>query len=69
MEVAGVEPASKKRDVEARYRLGPVRVTSAGEYRVTLIEDVSPGLGRRQGSRGGLTCPAVRQTEVIRWAV
>jgi hypothetical protein len=44
-------------------------VTSAGEYRVTLIEDVSPGLGRRQGSRGGLTCPAVRQTEVTRWAV
>ena len=30
MEVAGVEPASKKREVEARYRLGPVLVTSAG---------------------------------------
>ena len=69
MEVAGVEPASKKCDVEARYRLGPVRVTSAGGNRATLIEDGSPGLGRRQGSRGNLSCPAVRQTEVTRWAV
>ena len=49
MEVAGIEPASKKRDMEGRYRLGPNRVTSAGN-RTTLIEDVSPGLGCRQGT-------------------
>ena len=30
VEVAGVEPASKKRDVEALHRLGPVGVTSTG---------------------------------------
>ena len=47
MEVAGVEPASKKRDMEGRYRLGPNRVTSAGD-RTTLIEDLPPGLGCRQ---------------------
>jgi hypothetical protein len=44
-------------------------VTSAGMYRVTLIEDFSPGLGCRQGSRGNLSCPAVRQTEVTLSAV
>ena len=49
VEVAGVEPASKKRDMEGRYRLGPNRVTSAGD-RTTLIEDLSPGLGCRQGT-------------------
>jgi len=49
VEVAGVEPASKKRDMEGRYRLGPNRVTSAGD-RTTLIEDVSPKLGCRQGT-------------------
>lgn len=47
VEVAGIEPASKKRDMEGRYRLGPNRVTSAGG-RTTLIEDVSPDLGNRQ---------------------
>ena len=47
VEVAGIEPASKKRDMEGRYRLGPNRVTSAGD-RTTLIEDLSPGLGCRQ---------------------
>jgi len=49
VEVAGIEPASKKRDMEGRYRLGPNRVTSAGN-RTTLIEDLSPGLGCRQGT-------------------
>ena len=56
MEVAGVEPASKKRDMEGRYRLGPNPVTSAGG-RTTLIEDLSPGLGCRQGtSRQPILC-------------
>jgi len=62
VEVAGVEPASKKRDMEGRYRLGPNRVTSAGD-RTTLIEDLSPGLGCRQGtSRQPILthCPADR---------
>ena len=62
VEVAGVEPASKKRDMEGRYRLGPNRVTSAGD-RTTLIEDSSPGLGCRQGtSRQPIPshCPADR---------
>lgn len=49
VEVAGVEPASKKRDMEGRYRLGPDRVTSAGN-RTTPIEDVPPNLGCRQGA-------------------
>jgi len=47
VEVAGVEPASKKRGMEGRYRLGPDSVTSAGG-RTTLIEDVPPSLGCRQ---------------------
>jgi len=62
VEVAGIEPASKKRDMEGRYRLGPNRVTSAGD-RTTLIEDLSPGLGCRQGtSRQPILthCPADR---------
>ena len=62
VEVAGIEPASKKRDMEGRYRLGPNPVTSAGG-RTTLIEDLSPGLGCRQGtSRQPILthCPADR---------
>ena len=49
VEVAGVEPASKKRDMEGRYRLGPNLVTSAGD-RTTLIEDLLPDLDCRQGA-------------------
>ena len=45
MEVAGVEPASKKRGVEVLHRLGPVCVASAG------VEPDDPDRGRVPWSR------------------